>query len=89
MKTICLIWYVAAMLVVLAFVASVIRYVPEAQRFGNILAATLGFCAVVAVAVAIWIGRLAADHPIRKSKTIAGVCIAAAVAVTLLTALVG
>lgn len=89
MKTTYLSWYVAVMLVLLAVAASAVSYVPEARRSGDVLAASLGVVATFAVTVAIWIGRLRADHPVRTSKTVVGAYVAAAVTVTVLMVLVG
>jgi hypothetical protein len=89
MTTTALAWVVAALLAVSALLASATSYAPQAKTLGNALSATLCIGALVAIVVAVWIGRLPADHRVLTSKAINGVFVALAALALLLAVVCG
>jgi hypothetical protein len=89
MRAVWLAWYICAVCLLLALVASVITYGPDIQHLGLLLPAVFGGVALVTGAVAFALGRLPPTHRVHQSRPLCAGLVALAVTVTVLLVLVG
>jgi hypothetical protein len=89
MRVVWLAWYICAVCLLLALVASVVTYGPDIQHLGLVLPAVFGGVALVAGAVAFALERLPPTHRVHQSSPLWAGLVALAVTVILLLVLVG
>jgi hypothetical protein len=89
MRVAWLAWYICAVSLVLAILASAITYHPDVQRLAVALPAALGGVALLAGGAAVGLGRLPSTHCVHQSRPLWTGLVAVAVAATLLLVLLG